>query len=326
MIRILRLGDPHVKVSNLEESDKLMQFVVETALAHKVDRIEILGDLYHTHAILRLEVIEFWSKWLRILSDVCQVVVLVGNHDQSGDYNFKGHALGMFANYENKNLTIVDGFLTIQPFTYAAYYHDAALFKEHVNSHAKDGSKVLVCHQTFNGSTFENGFYAPDGMDPLELQFDTIISGHIHKQQRFGKVIYPGTARWDSVSDANQVKGIWIFEHDDKTGAILKEEFISTEGVCSPIVSLTWNEGEEFVPAWPANSRVAVELVGSSVWVNARKAELKGQCAIKTKYTDKFQAVNRSAGSSFQDFLVNLYAALTDKKRLLEYAKEIGIV
>jgi hypothetical protein len=46
-LRILRVGDPHVKVTNIEESERLVEFVAEKAIELKVDRIEILGDLFH---------------------------------------------------------------------------------------------------------------------------------------------------------------------------------------------------------------------------------------------------------------------------------------
>ena len=45
------------------------------------------------------------------------------------------------------------------------------------------GPTVLVCHSEFSGSQFENGFYSPHGFNPDEIPFDTIISGHIHKEQ-----------------------------------------------------------------------------------------------------------------------------------------------
>ena len=108
MIRILRLGDPHVRPSNIDESDNLLQFVVDKALEYNVNRIEILGDLFHTHAVLRLEVLDFWSHWLDTLNDICPVYILVGNHDQSGDYNSNSNALKVFSTRHKKNLHIIE--------------------------------------------------------------------------------------------------------------------------------------------------------------------------------------------------------------------------
>lgn len=87
MFKVLRVGDPHAKINNLEEMSKLMDFVLETARLHKVSQIEILGDLFHTHAVLRLEVQEFWAKYIGLLSHHFPTIILVGNHDLSGNYN-----------------------------------------------------------------------------------------------------------------------------------------------------------------------------------------------------------------------------------------------
>src|SRR5271154_1096110 len=87
MLKILRIGDPHAKINNLDEMGRLMDFVLQTAMTHQPERIELLGDLFHTHAVLRLEVQQFWAKYLALLSKHFYTVVLVGNHDLSGNYN-----------------------------------------------------------------------------------------------------------------------------------------------------------------------------------------------------------------------------------------------
>lgn len=325
-MKILRLGDPHGKVSNLDEMSDLINFVTEIAIKEKVERIEILGDLFHTHAILRLEVLDFWIWALELLADICEVIVLVGNHDMSGDYNSNTSALDVFMKLKNKNLHIVNIPRVMGTIGYVPYMHDGAKFVDAANHLLQYGAKILVCHQTFNGSKFENGFYAPDGIDPELVKFDLIISGHIHAQQKFGKVIYPGTARWDTASDANQPKGIWIYTHDDANGDIISEEFISTEKICKPIYSFTYREGDTTPPSWQEGAKVAVELVGSSVWVVSQKEKLKGKCSVKTKITDKQNSETRKTGGNLEHFISNMFVSTMDKGNLLKLAKEYGIV
>src|SRR5581483_9288 len=247
-MKILRVGDPHVKVNNIKESEKLLKFIVWLAVEHKVDRIEILGDLFHTHSIIRLEVLRFWEEALIELANVCEVVVLVGNHDQTGDYSSSASALDVFQWIEDskKNLKIVNIPTINGQFLYVPYIHDSARFVDVVNS-LSGLAKVLVCHQTFKGSKYESGMYTPDGIDVslLSPQFIHVISGHIHSRQEFGRVKYPGTPRWDTTADANQPKGLTIYVHSDSTGEIISEEYISTEGVCSPILQFSVGEGEE---------------------------------------------------------------------------------
>lgn len=330
-LKILRVGDPHVKVANLEESHRLMQFVLDKAKELKVDRIEILGDLFHTHAIVRLEVLEFWRKWLWIISEQAQTVVLVGNHDQSGNHNSDAHALAVFCGLNPGKLKIIDSPFILQgcPIGYMPYIHDNASFIAQANSLAdKFGATVLVSHTTYEGSKYDNGMYAPDGVDPsaLDGRFSTLISGHVHAEQEYGRVWYPGTARWDTAADANRRKGIWLCRHEAQTGVLLEREFISTgDGVCTALVSIEWKEGEK-APEIPTGAKVLVELVGSSSWIAKEKENLKGQVQIRTKITDSKKSENRQAGGSFQEFLAKIWVSTADREGLLAMAREMGIV
>lgn len=323
-MKILRLGDPHVRPNNIEEANKLMAFVRSTAIHFKVDGVEILGDLFHTHAVIRLEVLEFWRKWFRQLGDL-PVTVLVGNHDKDGDYGSNSHALSVFKREQGESPEIIDKAQQIGIYAYMPFYHDTKQFVIDANKMAANGAKVLVCHQTFAGSQYETGFYSPDGINPDELNFDTIISGHIHKEQICGKVDYPGTAKWDTIADANEDKGIWIYEHDDITGKVLSRTKISTKDIVTPIISLTWKEGEE-APIVPEKSKVAIELIGSSDWVSKQKKTLKGKVSIQTKITDQKRASSRKAGNSLEFFISNMYPTTMDRENLMKVAKELGIV
>lgn len=324
-MKILRVGDPHAKVGNLEEMRKLFTFISNVATQHKVGRIEILGDLFHSHAVLRLEVQEFWTWALNLLSDTHHTVVLVGNHDQSGDYKSSFSALSVFNLLNKKNLYIIEKPQTLDGvFAYAPYTHDHKSFTDSALALHKLGARVLVCHQTIQGSRYESGFYASDGIETGEWSnvFTHVISGHIHAEQNFGNIIYPGTARWDTTSDANQRKGIWIFDHDGE-GQIVNSEFISTEHVCTPILELTYLEGQE-EPKIPENSKTSIVLVGTSDWVKKEREKFKGKASIKVKFTDAKKTVIRKAGNTLEEFLKIHHDGRVE--RLIELAKEMGIV
>lgn len=327
-IRILRIGDPHIKFNNLDEAEKLMDFVVFLVNAHRPDRIEILGDLFHTHSIIRLEVLEFWDRWIDVLASSwanIEVVILVGNHDQTGDYSSSSHALSVFTRIKRANLSIVSNPSLKGIYAYVPYIHDHKQFVELANSLANQGAKILVCHQTFNGAKYESGIFAPDGIDPKLLNFDTIISGHIHSTQQFANITYPGTPKWDTDSDANEKKGVWLFEHDDRDGKILSSKLFSTDKVVTPIISLVWNEGEP-MPEIPENAKVSMELVGKAKWVDEAKEDLKGRVKLSSTVTDRASKVARKPGNSFLDFLQNLYVNTADKDALISVAKEYDLV
>ena len=326
-MKILRVGDPHIRPSNIVEAEKLMQFVLQKITDTKAERLEILGDLFHTHAVIRLEVLEFWDKWLNKFRDAIETIVLVGNHDMTGDYNNTGsHALTVFKRLENERLRIIDRPTQIGVFGYVPYIHGESEFTDAVRGLASQGSKILICHGEFFGSQYDNGFYAPHGFNPDNVPFDTIISGHIHKEQIIagGKVDYPGTAKWDTASDANEKKGIWLYEHD-ANGKVLTRDRISTAHVCTPIVSFTWVEGQD-EPVIPEGAKASVELIGSSDWISKKKSTLKGKVSISSKFTDQKRKVERKAGNSLENYLTNVYDTKMDRSKLIQFAKELGIV
>lgn len=331
-MKICRFGDPHCKIPNMEESHRLLRFVWQTCIDNEVDRLEIEGDLFDTMSVVRLEVLNFWQGWLETLSrETFQTIVLVGNHDISGDYGSNYSALSVFRHLEGdqpdwkKTLRIISEPTVDGVFGYMPYIHDNNEFVKQANLLAEMGARSLVSHTTYKGSKYDNGMYAPDGIDPdlLDPRLINLISGHVHTEQKFGRVIYPGTARWLTASDANKRKGIWIYEHDD-TGAITSEEFISTESVCTPIISYELKEGGE-LPTFPKNAKVNVELIGSSDWIQKTKLELKGTCSITTKITDTKKSKARKSGKSLLEFLTHHYQ--TDKRdRLIAYMREKNLV
>lgn len=310
-----------------------MHFINEKILELQPDRIEIMGDLFHTHSIIRLEILEFWVEWIDVLlTHGKEIIVLIGNHDRASTDEFAPSFELAFRKYRDRNLKIVTNPRTEGLFAYVSWYHDHEKFIDVANNCALPqygGAKVLVCHQTFDGSRYENGFFAPDGIDAKRLNYDFIISGHIHSRQDIQKdgkrILYPGTPKWDTVSDANEEKGIWLHEHDDSTGAIINETFISTAGVCVPILHLTWIEGQE-LPAIPSGAKVTVELIGTSKWIDGHVANLKGTCQIQRKATDRADRKDRQAGKSFPEFVQKHFVTDMDRIELLKYMRELEIV
>jgi DNA repair exonuclease SbcCD nuclease subunit len=321
------VGDPHVTINNISQADKLIEFVVQMAQLHKVERIEFMGDLFHTHAAIRVEVLDFWRRTFAMFEDIeIQVVALVGNHDQPGSKE-KEQKMSALDTLMGHNTIIVNSPRVLSP--YIAYIPHMSDEKEFLRQsqlmYEKGVSKCLVAHQTFTGAQYENGFYAPDGIDPALVAQESIISGHIHKSQQVGKCFYTGTAKWDSMSDANEDKGIWIFEHRED-GSILSKNFISTKEVVTPIYKHTVNEGEE-MPQLVENAKNYVELIGTSAWIKQIKKQYKGLAQIKARPVDrKMVKLDREKTKNIFDFLNKDFVPLEgiDKNDIVHYLKEEG--
>jgi len=241
-LKILTVGDPHIQVSNLKDAQKLIDFTIETAINKHVPTIEFLGDLFHTHAVLRIEVVNFWEKAFKQIEEAgLGCIVLVGNHDQPGSKEKEQemnaldifHTDSMSPNASNARI-IVNKPMIISGIGYIPYMSDEQMFlKASKDLYDQGATGLLVAHQTFTGAQYENGFFSEEGIDPALVLQEQIRSGHIHKTQDLGKCFYPGTPKWDTMADANQEKGIWIFTHNED-GKYNHKEFISTRDIVNP--------------------------------------------------------------------------------------------
>lgn len=319
-MKVMYVGDPHIKPECLDEGRRLIHFIVDTIRNEKTRHLVFLGDLFHTHSVIHLSVLGFW-KWAfaYIHEELPEVGIwaLVGNHDMSGKLGDYNHALMLF---DPKQVTVVDepinapwGALMMP------YVADAEAFVEVSNLNRGD-SKLLVCHQTFLGSKYENGIFAKDGVDPNLLDFTEIISGHIHTPQKFGKVWYPGSPRWQTVADANVERAIWIIAHgtDEKFG-------FTTEKVCRPIYALVEHEGQS-VEMPDTNADIVVDVIGSEKYVKERALELES-LGIKVRrfpVSSRAIVVKESDGLqvSFTKFVMQYKSKMgTPNTRIMEIAE-----
>jgi DNA repair exonuclease SbcCD nuclease subunit len=302
------------------ESERLLGFVAEQASPDTI--LIILGDLTHTHANIRVEVLEFWNRWFKKLSTLFKkVIVLVGNHDQTGDYKSGAHSLSVF-NEMYEKVWIISSSVRDGIFGYMPYIHDKISFTEQANELCSQGAKVIVGHAELDGAKYESGMLVLDGVKTQNINANLIISGHYHTRQRFANVIYCGTARWLTSSDKNEPKGLWLAEFDE-SGKIISEEFLDTSHVCTPIYSYQFKEGEA-EPIIPEGSRASIELIGSSEWVSKQKAKFKGKASISAKITDKTRPINRKTGNNLMHFVTNVFELSKNvkKEKLIDFMKE----
>lgn len=324
MIKVLRVGDPHVQISNLKDSEKLIDFIINTAITRKVMNVEFLGDLFHTHAVLRIEVIDFWQRSFRkMITSNLNCTVLVGNHDQPGskEKEQEMNALNIFDVHDN--FTIVNKPSEILGTAYIPYMSDRQSFIDAAKQLYDQGAtELLVAHQTFTGAQYENGFFSEEGIDPALIPQKQIISGHIHKSQQVGKCFYPGTPKWDTMADANEPKGIWIFTHTN-SGEYIEKEFISTSDIVTPIILYDIKEGED-LPEINPSARNYVTLEGKTVWINKVKSKLKG-CNIKIKPTDRAMSKNNNNSVSIDKYLESEFEPIAgiEKEELKQFIMNI---
>ncbi len=262
-MKMLIVGDPHATPDSIDEMERLMDFVIKTALEQKVNMVVLTGDQYHTHSIIHLSVQAFWSRTFKKMEKLgLLTVALVGNHDRSGNHS---HSYESAMSVHEDNVRVVNAPQTISGILFIPYIHDGEYFVKLCNG--VPHRKTVICHQTFDGSKYENGFYAKEGIDASLIPQTQIISGHIHAPQELGKVWYVGAPRWRTVSDANTERAIWLVEHD-ATGTILNRTPFDTSKVCTPIWNVT--DSPESQVVWVPAGKVTVDIHGPVDYINER--------------------------------------------------------
>jgi DNA repair exonuclease SbcCD nuclease subunit len=316
-MKVLRVGDPHITVRNLAEAEKLIEFIIATANAHNVDKIEFLGDLMHTHAVIRVEVLDFWKRALTRLS-FFEVIILVGNHDQPGSRE-KEQEMNSLNVLKSSAIEVVNRPTIIDGIAYIPYMSDQAAFiKASQDLYDQGAKKLLVAHQNFTVPLYS------DMIDPDLVSQESIITGHIHEQRQLGKVFQVGTPKWDTMTDANEPKGIWVYEHNEDS-SVKSKLFISTQDVVIPIMKHTLNEGGEEIQL-NEKARNYIELVGSSAWIAQMKKKYKGLAAIKARPTDrKYVNMSKDGIFSITDYLDTVFKPIDGVSRddIKSYLSEV---
>jgi DNA repair exonuclease SbcCD nuclease subunit len=284
-MKYLIVGDTHATPHNLEEIKALFKFINEKAIENNLDTIILLGDLFDTHQIVNLSVLhtyyDIFKKYHKL-----DFISLVGNHDRSvHGWNRKEHALLPYKDIDN--VMIVDDFYDEGNFNLISYCRTEEEFLKFCK---KKTSDTLICHQTFDGARYENGFYAKDGFDLKKVPYKNIISGHIHMEHKFDNVFYTGAPRWINRSDANVEKKIWIWDG--------KQDFqaIETNSVCQPIYSLDLDESSE-APTLKSGAKYILNITGNKKYIHKMYDKYLGKAEIKTNLIDsKNVSVKESMG------------------------------
>jgi len=214
MAKILFIGDPHLKMNDFEQSVALLRWIESVTLQHRPDIVCNLGDTFHNHAVLRSELMKEFKNHVNKINNTSTYWYVLGNHDQYKPKDNKYHALQCFDQHEGfvvfdkPRVDILD--MTIVP--YVQKFEDFPL----------DTNRICITHNTFIGADY--GFRREDcGIDADKVSADIIISGHIHKRQTFGKVVYPGTPIAHNASEVDEVKGLLLFDT-----ATLEQQFIES--------------------------------------------------------------------------------------------------
>jgi DNA repair exonuclease SbcCD nuclease subunit len=279
-VKQLLVGDMHVVPEELAECERVADLIVETAEREQPDHIVFLGDQYNNHATVHVRAQEFW---LRVFDRLryplhkagephknAKVIAIKGNHDLDPTHGVVAHALMA----HRHQVIVVEEPLVSDGILFLPYTADAQEFYRWAEAYPD--APVVICHQTFNGCHYENGFYAKDGFDLGRMPQPRVISGHIHAPQVFDKLWYPGAPRWRSAADANTERGIYLVDYDHGlSDAPFVVKRFDTGPVCRRIFHYELTEKDPVVPPVNDKDLVIIDLRGSVEFIKEQQPVLK---------------------------------------------------
>lgn len=266
MQKVLVVGDVHAVAEELDDCESLLHYIIDICIGQDIGEVWFSGDQHHNHNVIDLKVVNWWmSAIYRMKNNGIDPVFLVGNHDQSSP----GSGLHAMSIYEDIPLVTVVSLPTIRHgVLMIPYVHNEDSFRALCQQYAN--TPTVFCHQTFNGSVYENGIYAKDGFDPDAIPQELVISGHIHTGQRFGKVWYVGSPRWRTLSDANVIRSLWEI-HIDDNGTVQESISYSTAEVCRQIIHREDTEEHPVELLLDPRHQWRIDILGTPEWCEARK-------------------------------------------------------
>jgi predicted phosphodiesterase len=262
-MKALLVGDPHGTRAEMEDLLRLRAQVLDIEKRIGVDLTVYLGDLFDAFGLKDLEVERFWAETFAMHEK--EVIALVGNHDRAGDSSLTAHSLQTLG---RGGVYVVDRPMVVHGLSFIPFAFSTEQFYRYTQGIATT-TKVLVCHQALSGARYDSGHPA-EGPSAESVPHETIISGHLHTAQSFGKVWYPGSPRWRTVHDANKSKSLWVIDVAADGSIFHSQEFPSE---CRQLLHhIDLEHGQGVIGLLPSpDARYVIDIHGSKAFIEERR-------------------------------------------------------
>jgi len=221
-VKVLTIGDVHIKVNNIPESLDMIERLVKLAKEKKPDFIVCLGDVLDRHSMIHVQCLMTAEKMTQKLSEIAPFFLIVGNHDRPNNSNFltDEHPFNAMKRWEN--VTIVDNVIEYKikdhRFIMAAYVPPSR-FDEALNTIDKPYENVTCYfgHQEILGAKM--GAIVSQCGDKWPLENNLLVCGHVHDYDHLQpNMIYTGTPVQHSFSDRSDKTISYFTFTSDNTG------------------------------------------------------------------------------------------------------------
>jgi DNA repair exonuclease SbcCD nuclease subunit len=209
------------KKSNSEQHnqdciDFINWFCAQVKQDPTIDHIVFLGDWHENRSSLNISTLTFSYNGAKLLNELgLPVFFILGNHDLYHRHSRDVHSLVHFDEFEN--FILIDEPVIRNDIGNGVLFSPYLFHHEYPNLAEYLKIPVWFGHFEFRGFVITGyNLTMPTGPDPQDYQGPKhIISGHFHKRQSFGNVVYIGNTFPMDFSDAgDNERGMMIYNHD----------------------------------------------------------------------------------------------------------------
>ena len=261
MSKILLIGDPHFKVSNETETSQLTTETLKYIKKNEgvIDFVVILGDILDTHEKIHIQPLCRAVTFIKKISELKLVYVLIGNHDRinNNDFLTEYHPFSGLKRFEN--IKIVDKLLKKDNFIFVPYVPNGR-FNEALktaNFNIKE-TEAIFAHQEFKGCKM--GAIISENGDVWPENYPMVFSGHIHDfQQPQRNILYTGTPFQHGFGDSAD-KFLVFLDFKDKNNWNIEKiylDIIKKKSITINILDL-----EDYI--FPENYILKITLIGET--------------------------------------------------------------
>jgi len=204
-IKILVIGDPHFKVSNVRDTDSMVDAICSIALSKPLDIIVVLGDVLDRHEVIHVSPLTRSIKFLSRLQLIAPTYVMMGNHDLRNWREFLSDEHPFTSlKFWGPSMTVVDTTTLISirgqtlvfvPYVAPGRYVEALNFCPGWQS-----ASCIFGHQEIRGAHMGPIISTEGDLWPLSNPFTVL--GHIHDYHELQpNVLYVGTPIQQSFGD-----------------------------------------------------------------------------------------------------------------------------
>ena len=324
-LKILTIGDPHFKKSNIPDCTLLISRLDTLIKDERPDYIVILGDVLDTHETIDECPLNKAYELINMCRGYALTYILVGNHDYRNNSQFLTENHWMNGMKEWDNCIVVDKVAKLEsgtrqfwlcPYVPEGRFVEALETYDDIQNGHWNNASTIFCHQEFLGCKM--GAFVSEKGDVWDTASPFVISGHIHQQQQpQPNIYYTGSSLQNAFGESDRnIIAIFDWSGESSNPGIRE---VDLDLPRKKIVYVDMDRAEDFVvDKSKDNSKLKLTIAGNTEEFKTFKKSAKYQELVKNNIKVVFKgikevAVKKSDKVLFKDVLRDLLVECNNK-------------